>query len=44
MKAALKCVLAMMFLMTVACRAEEKPADVKLEPGLPADASTPPVD
>jgi hypothetical protein len=33
MKAAAKCVLAMMFLMaTAVCRAEEKPADVKLEP------------
>ena len=32
MKAAWKFVLAMMFVMAVACRAEEKPADVKLEP------------
>lgn len=32
MKAAVKCLLAMMFLMALVCRAEEKPADVKLEP------------
>ena len=32
MKALSTCVLVMMFLMTVVCRAEEKPADVKLEP------------
>ena len=32
MKALTTCAVAMMFLMALVCRAEEKPADVKLEP------------